>query len=143
MTDGSFFNKGFSSKLIIRLVLKTKSINVDCTVGALITLQLHPNFQACQAVHGADDIMTKHIYSQVNSLIVCVPQVVPLIYCRGPNVILLTLIFLYSCIRTLAEDTCCCCCCCCSFTIVFLSSKSAKNSSISIEGETAHSPIIL
>ena len=29
------------------------------------------NFQASQAVHGADDITIPHVYSQVNSLCIC------------------------------------------------------------------------
>ena len=38
-------------------------------------LQLRHNFQACQAVHGADDITTPIFYSQINSVSVCNPQV--------------------------------------------------------------------
>ena len=39
-----------------------------------MTSQLRHNFQASQAVHGADDIMTPR-FSQVNSLSICGPQV--------------------------------------------------------------------
>ena len=42
----------------IRLDTEEKVKNVGCTKGALITSQLRHNFQASQAVHGADDITT-------------------------------------------------------------------------------------
>ena len=43
--------------------------------------QIRHNFQPSQAVHGADDIITLHFQSQVNSLSVRGPQVDALIFC--------------------------------------------------------------
>ena len=54
-----------------------------CTESALLTSQLHKNYQASQAEHGADDVTTPHFYSQVNLLSICGPQVDALIYSRG------------------------------------------------------------
>ena len=48
-----------------------KQINEGFTEGALRTSQLCHNFQAIQAVHGADDITTPNFYSQVDSLGIC------------------------------------------------------------------------
>ena len=48
--------------------------------GALMTSQLRHNFRASQTVHGADDVMTPHFHSQVNSMSVCGPQADTLIY---------------------------------------------------------------
>ena len=45
--------------------------------------QLRQNFQASQAVHGANDVMPQHFESQVNSIRVCGPQVDTLIYYKG------------------------------------------------------------
>ena len=47
-----------------------------------MTSQLRQNFQASQAAHGAIDITTLHLYSQVNSLSVGGPQVNTLFYYR-------------------------------------------------------------
>ena len=46
-----------------------------------MTSQLRQNVQASHAVHGADDVMTPHFQSRVNSLSVCCPQVDTLFYC--------------------------------------------------------------
>ena len=58
-------------------------MQVATKLPALMTSQLRHNFQASQAVHGAEDIKAPHIYSQVNSLSICAPQVETLIYYRG------------------------------------------------------------
>ena len=50
-----------------------------------MTSQLRRFFQASQAVHGADDITTLPIQTQVNSRGVCGPQVVTLIYYIAPE----------------------------------------------------------
>ena len=45
-----------------------------------MTTKLRHNVQVSQAVHGADDVMTLHIWSQVNSLNIYSPLVDTLIY---------------------------------------------------------------
>ena len=58
-----------------------------------MTSQLRQNFQASQAAHGAIDITTLHLYSQVNSLSVGGPQVITLFLlqmAKVPNLILFT-----------------------------------------------------
>ena len=57
-----------------------------------MTSQLCHNFQAIQAVHGADDVTSPHFKSLVNSLSVCVPQVDGLIAVPRFVVIALTLL---------------------------------------------------
>ena len=61
--------------------LPKKQTNVGCTKVALMSSQIRHNFQPSQAVHGADDIITLHFQSQVNSLSVRGPQVDALIFC--------------------------------------------------------------
>ena len=60
-----------------------------------MTSQICYNFQACQAVHWAEDITTLHFQSQVYSLSVCGPQVYRYSYLLQkaglPNLIHLTL----------------------------------------------------
>ena len=41
-----------------------------------MTSQLRHNFLASQAVHGADDVITPHFKSQVDSLGVCGPKLI-------------------------------------------------------------------
>ena len=57
-----------------------KLTNAGCIEGPGMTSQLGLNFQASQAVHGADDNKIPQFKSQVNYLSFCGPQVDTLIY---------------------------------------------------------------
>ena len=53
-----------------------KWTKAGCAEDAFMTSQLHHNFQASQVMHGADDVITAHFKSQVNSLGVCGPKLI-------------------------------------------------------------------
>ena len=67
----------------IRLGTQEKWPHTGCTIGALMTSRLSQNFQASQAVNGADDITTPLFWSRSNLWAICGRQFDTLIYKRG------------------------------------------------------------